>query len=165
MKKLAKVLLSSVIALAMFLISIQVQPVHNKEKKTNSISISINNTNAEAKGLFSIFKPKTKSKPKQKPKKKTETQLYNNAKKKGIKTKKHSAYHKGKLPTTGQKYSSKDLYKDGKLNTRRYYGKSGKADIDIHYTNHGNPKKHPKVPHRHKWGYDSKGKWTPGKGY
>lgn len=117
----------------------------------------------EAKGLFPIFKPKPKPKPKKK--KKTEAQLYSNAKKKGIKTKKHSVYHKGKLPTTGKKYTSKDLYKDGKLNTRRYYGKNGKADLDIHYTNHGNTKLHPKVPHRHKWGYNSKGKWAPGKGY
>jgi len=163
LKKSAKVLLSSIIALAMFLTSVQVHPVHKEEQKT--LSLTINNTDAEAKGLFPIFKPKPKPKPKPKKKKKTEAQLYNNAKKKGIKTKKHSVYHKGKLPTTGKKYSSKDLYKDGKLNTRRYYGKSGKPDIDIHYTNHGNPKKHPKVPHRHKWGYDSKGKWAPGKGY
>lgn len=46
---------------------------------------------------------------------------------------------------------SKDLYKDNKLVQRRYYDKDGKADEDIDYTNHGNPKQHPKVPHRHKW--------------
>lgn len=49
-------------------------------------------------------------------------------------------------------YSSNDNYdKDGKLKERRYFDKNGKPDMDIHYTDHGNPKKHPKVPHRHDW--------------
>lgn len=37
--------------------------------------------------------------------------------------------------------------KDGNLVKERYYGNDGKADFDIDYTNHGNEKKHPKVPH------------------
>lgn len=73
--------------------------------------------------------------------------------------------HKRKLPIKGKRYSSKDLYKNRKLKIRRYYGKSGEVDVDIHYTDHGNSKKHPKVPHRHKWRYNSKGKWAPDKGY
>lgn len=56
-------------------------------------------------------------------------------------------------------YSSRDLRKNGKLDTRRYYGKNGKAQVDIHYSNHGNSKAHPKVPHRHDW-YNKNGKWT-----
>ncbi len=41
-------------------------------------------------------------------------------------------------------------YMNGKLNNERYYGKDGKAYLDIDYTNHGNPKTHPHVPHEHK---------------
>lgn len=41
-----------------------------------------------------------------------------------------------------------------------YRDSSGKSYLDIHYTNHGNPKKHPKVPHRHSWKNGS-----PGDGY
>lgn len=34
--------------------------------------------------------------------------------------------------------------------------KNGNADIDIDYTDHENPKQHPKEPHRHDWnGYNS----------
>lgn len=31
------------------------------------------------------------------------------------------------------------------------YDENGNADLDIDYTNHGNPKQHSKVPHRHDW--------------
>lgn len=31
--------------------------------------------------------------------------------------------------------------------------------MDIDYTNHGNVKKHPKVPHRHDWKNGNRGKW------
>ena len=33
----------------------------------------------------------------------------------------------------------------------RYYDENGEAKMDVDYTNHGNPKRHPKVPHRHRW--------------
>lgn len=39
---------------------------------------------------------------------------------------------------------------NGNLNSERYYDDDGKAYLDIDYTNHGNPKTHPKVPHEHK---------------
>ena len=56
---------------------------------------------------------------------------------------------------TGTPRTSKDRNADGSWNgkviTRRYYDKNGNADLDIDYTNHGNPKTHPKVPHRHDW--------------
>lgn len=35
--------------------------------------------------------------------------------------------------------------------TERYYDSEGKADYDIDYTNHGNAKTHPDVPHKHIW--------------
>lgn len=40
---------------------------------------------------------------------------------------------------------------DNKIVTRRFFGKNGKVKLDIDFTNHGNPKKHPIVPHAHSW--------------
>lgn len=39
--------------------------------------------------------------------------------------------------------------KNGDIKTERYFGKNGEAYLDIDYTNHGNPKTHPVVPHEH----------------
>lgn len=47
----------------------------------------------------------------------------------------------------------------------RIYGPNGLPDRDRHHSNHGNPKKHPNVPHDHDWGYDEEGNWKPGEGY
>ncbi len=66
-----------------------------------------------------------------------------------------------KLPTIDKPFSSKDLVKNGKVVTRRYYGENGKAKTDIDYTDHGNPKQHPKVPHRHDWTWNGN---TPTRG-
>lgn len=41
------------------------------------------------------------------------------------------------------------LYRSGKKIRDRYYDKKGRAKKDIDYTDHGNPKDHPKVPHEH----------------
>lgn len=58
------------------------------------------------------------------------------------------------LPTKYEdSYTSKDLVVSGDLMTRRYYDNEGKAILDIHYNDHGNPTKHPKVPHRHNWSW------------
>lgn len=32
-----------------------------------------------------------------------------------------------------------------------FFDKNGRAQKDIDYTDHGNPKEHPQVPHEHKW--------------
>lgn len=42
------------------------------------------------------------------------------------------------------------------------YDKNGHAQKDIDYTDHGNPKEHPKVPHEHKWDWSNpnKPKWS-----
>jgi RHS repeat-associated protein len=37
----------------------------------------------------------------------------------------------------------------------RKFGPDGKATEDIDYTNHGNPKNHPNVPHKHKWDWNN----------
>ncbi|HHQ0801661.1 TPA: hypothetical protein ACSKLW_001928, partial [Listeria innocua] len=100
-------------------------------------------------------KPKPKAKPKP-----TTAQAYNTAKSKGTKTASHSNVVKStktkSLPYKSSKpYSSKDFYDGKKLKQRRYYDKNGKAQMDIDYTNHGNAKLHPKVPHRHN--FNSKG--------
>ncbi len=44
-----------------------------------------------------------------------------------------------------------DRYIEDKLISRRYYGKTGKARLDIDFTNHGNNKMHTIVPHAHSW--------------
>ena len=50
----------------------------------------------------------------------------------------------------GSRWSSVDIRnRQGKIVTRRWYGITGKATRDVHFTNHGNPKKHPEVPHQH----------------
>ena len=41
--------------------------------------------------------------------------------------------------------------KDGEIIGDRTYGPDGRADVDTDYTDHGNPKQHPEVPHKHKW--------------
>lgn len=38
------------------------------------------------------------------------------------------------------------------------YDKNGRAQKDIDYTDHGNPKEHPKVPHEHKWDWSNPNK-------
>ncbi|MGG3871655.1 hypothetical protein [Brevibacillus laterosporus] len=86
---------------------------------------------------------------------------YENAKEEGEETGNHEVVDdKRVLPTEGDSFSSKDLVKKGELVQRRYYDHSGKADMDIDYTNHGNPKEHPKVPHRHDWNWKN----TPPRG-
>ena len=120
-------------------------------------------------GRAPIPKPKPKQKPKPKPKKEHQVvSSYNNALKKGQKTNSHKVTHatkfKNNISTSGKSYSSADLYRNNKLEIRRYYGKSGKVQTDIHYSNHGYPKTHPKVPHRHNWKWIN-GNWAPGKEY
>ncbi len=56
-----------------------------------------------------------------------------------------------KLPMTGGKPNSvTQKTKDGKITSERYYDENGNAYLDIDYTDHGNPKTHPTVPHQHK---------------
>jgi SPP1 gp7 family putative phage head morphogenesis protein len=56
-----------------------------------------------------------------------------------------------KLPVDASPNSVKDFFVDGKIEQRRYYGKTGKPRKDIDYSNHGNEKAHPDVPHVHDW--------------
>lgn len=56
-----------------------------------------------------------------------------------------------KLPVESTPNSVKDFLIDEKVEQRRYYGKTGKPRKDIDYSNHGNEKLHPDVPHVHDW--------------
>lgn len=56
-----------------------------------------------------------------------------------------------KVPIESAPNTVFDNYKDGVLESRRYYGKNGRPRLDIDMTDHRNPKKHPVVPHRHSW--------------
>ncbi|WP_296954508.1 hypothetical protein [uncultured Dialister sp.] len=52
---------------------------------------------------------------------------------------------------TGIPNSVLRITKNDSLTQERYYGEDGKPYLDIDYTNHGNAKLHPNVPHEHKW--------------
>ena len=74
-----------------------------------------------------------------------------------------SIYDAHTLPMDGTKNSVTKSYSDGKLEQERYYDSNGKAYLDIDYTDHGNPKMHPVVPHLHHITWNGKkprrGKW------
>lgn len=67
--------------------------------------------------------------------------------KKSVETVKNS-----KIPTT---YTPNSIIRrvddNGTVISERVFGPDGRAVKDIHYTDHGNPKLHPKVPHEHIW--------------
>ena len=65
-----------------------------------------------------------------------------------------------KLPFESTPNSVKDFFNDGKLERRRYYGKTGKPKKDIDYSDHGNPKEHQDVPHAHEWSSYERNKQT-----
>lgn len=54
------------------------------------------------------------------------------------------------LPMQGEPNSVTQKVKDGKVVSERYYDENGNAYLDIDYTDHGNPKTHPNVPHQHR---------------
>lgn len=62
------------------------------------------------------------------------------------------------VPTKGNPNSVSKNYKNGQLDSERYYDKDGNAYLDIDYTNHGNSKTHPHVPHEHSIHFDENGK-------
>lgn len=56
------------------------------------------------------------------------------------------------ISTTGAPHSVCFKFdSNGKLEKERYYDNNGHAELDIDYTDHGNPVLHPKVPHEHTW--------------
>lgn len=75
----------------------------------------------------------------------------------------HSVTTGRNLPTSSRPNSSMDLVdENGNIKTRRYFGPDGRAIRDVDFTDHGNPKMHPKVPHEHDWDWTKKpprGRW------
>lgn len=56
-------------------------------------------------------------------------------------------------PSRGQEPNSSADIRDGNgdIVRRRWFDENGDAKRDLDYTDHGNPKKHPEVPHEHYW--------------
>lgn len=61
------------------------------------------------------------------------------------------------IPKNGTPNSVSKNYLNGELHSERYYDNNGKAYLDIDYTDHGNPKHHPHVPHEHNIWFDDDG--------
>lgn len=55
------------------------------------------------------------------------------------------------LEEKGKPNSRADLYKNGKLIQSRWYGPNGLAERNRDFTDHGNSKQHPNVPHDYPW--------------
>lgn len=68
------------------------------------------------------------------------------------------AYQVNNAHSLSREYTANSViqnFKDGNLITERYFDNSGKSYLDIDYTNHGNPKMHPNVPHEHAISFES----------
>jgi hypothetical protein len=76
----------------------------------------------------------------------------------------HSICTERSLPIKGRSNSFMDKVDDkGNLITRRFYDKDGRVKRDIDFTDHGYPKFHPQVPHKHEWDWSKnprRGPWT-----
>ncbi len=57
------------------------------------------------------------------------------------------------LPSEAAPNSVTDLFIGKKLEQRRFYGRTGKPRLDIDFSDHKRPDKHPVVPHAHSWTY------------
>ena len=66
--------------------------------------------------------------------------------------------NKDKLGIKGEPNSVTKNYKHGRMIQERHYDENGDVYLDIDYTDHGNPKFHPIVPHQHNWYRDENGK-------
>ena len=58
------------------------------------------------------------------------------------------------VPTKGERNSVTIIKRDGTIISERYYDNNGDAYLDIDYTDHGNRKMHPHVPHEHQIHFD-----------
>ena len=68
------------------------------------------------------------------------------------------------LPRTGEPNSIGERFVCGVLDQERLYGRDGRAVRDRDFTDHGNPKKHPFVPHDHLWENGERQPWIPPSG-
>ena len=67
------------------------------------------------------------------------------------------------MPIEGKEDSVVRNFRGGKLEQERYFDGSGRPYLDIDYSNHGNPKIHPNVPHEHSINFTN-GKFYRNKG-
>ena len=67
------------------------------------------------------------------------------------------------VPKEGPPNSVSKNYVDGNLDSERYYDENGNSYLDIDYSDHGNPKTHPTVPHEHDIWFDDNGGFHRGK--
>ncbi len=58
-------------------------------------------------------------------------------------------YNARSMPERGDANSLVQNYRKGRLSTERYFDENGSPYLDIDYSDHGNPKMHPIVPHEH----------------
>ena len=64
----------------------------------------------------------------------------------------HDITNERSVDVFGNPNSSLDkVNEDGTLIQRRYYDSEGKVEFDTDFTDHGNSKEHPIVPHVHTW--------------
>ena len=63
---------------------------------------------------------------------------------------------KAENPKPNTRYN---YYQNGNLKSSRWTNEKSVPVLSKHYTNHGNAKKHPVVPHYHNWGWVI-GQWT-----
>lgn len=72
----------------------------------------------------------------------------------------HEIIHKNEmvrsLPRESTPNSVKDFYDNGRLDQCRFYGRTGKPRLDIDFSDHKRPDKHPVVPHAHSWTYQER---------
>ena len=78
--------------------------------------------------------------------------LYNPLKSKLVKKVRqiYIAFFGNKIPTRSTPNSVVKKIVNGEIEEERYYDSKGETYLEIHYTDHGNPKNHPMVPHIHK---------------
>ena len=62
-----------------------------------------------------------------------------------------------RIPYNGEPNSVFVVRKNGTSFQERYYDENGLPYLDIDYSDHGNPKQHPIVPHMHLWHESSSG--------
>lgn len=62
----------------------------------------------------------------------------------------HIAHWGYKIPTIYKPNTVIKKIVNGIIEQERYYDEKGETYLEIHYTNHGNPKAHPRVPHIHR---------------
>ncbi len=91
---------------------------------------------------------------------------YNSAESRNVRIVNKVNRHKSdgyKTHVQGEPDSVDIISKDGKVVRENYYDSNGNIYLTIDYTNHGNPKQHPNVPHEHRWKNDG-GHFSHGKG-